>query len=733
MIRKLKRLNYPLALGIFFSAAIIALAIFGPDLAPQNPMKENYSLIANGKMRQPPYPPFSVEGYYLGTDRFGRDLLSRILWGVRPTISMVAIIAAVRLILALIIGMIAGWSKGRLGRWIDSLISAAGSLPVLIVALIAITAVGIEDGIPVFIFGLALTGWAETAHLVAQETRRVSAQTYIEVSEALGASNLRIMLTHVLRQILPLIWMLLAFEMSATLIVVAELGFLGYYIGGGVWIEVQDFQAFNAAGLPELGQLLSTALVNLTQPLPLVVTGSVLFFAVLGFNLLGEGLRRELSPEQTHSQGMYPALEKFADWFDQSIQPLITKRNLIIAAGAGAIISIMIIAQTWKPAQQTPSTSETPGIAIAGDHLWASERRDAQGSRWVPYAGPAAPQLLWQTHDAEKFSGGPVITADGTIIVAGDPKILLAYSPSGSLIWKFDLPVDPYGTPALDHNGNIFIADMEGGLTKLTPRGELIWHYTPKEIKEASAGPIVAQNGSIFYPRAYTLEAVSPEGNALWSRYISSNYMTQPARLSAQESFVFVKNYALSSQGGAPQNTDALLSLSPSHIYTDPDIFIGADKLSYIRVGHGAAGWHSSQEGFVIDDYISWDGQNAQALFPYDAGITPQKIVWLFYRGSYSLAQIIWIDANTKAIIGTNDFRFYNAAILAIDSNDHAFLCAPIPAGNHCVAFNARQAKALWELDTPASDTFTGGAIIPGKMIITTRDGFVFVYGDQTP
>lgn len=80
---------------------------------------------------------------------------------------------------------------------------------------------------------------------------------------------------------MSLVWALLAFaEISSTLLVTAELGFLEIYIGGEVWIEVFDFRAVNVAGLPELGQMLATALVKISDPSAMLVIGSFIFMGV---------------------------------------------------------------------------------------------------------------------------------------------------------------------------------------------------------------------------------------------------------------------------------------------------------------------------------------------------------------------------------------------------------------------------------------------------------------------
>ena len=237
----------------------------------------------------PPLPPFQFAEYLFGTDQFGRDLLSRILWAVQPTLVMVVTVALFRLFLGTLIGLAAGWTTGALGHWLDVLITGALAVPVFIVALGAIALLGAEIGIMAFVIGFSINGWSETARIVRTQTQSIRKNLFVEAAQALGASQGRVIFGHVLRQIMPMIWMLLAFEISNTLMITAGLGFLGYYIGGDVWIEVGDFVSRRVSGMPELGQMLATSWTYLTKPWPMVITGTVIFITVLGFNLLGEG------------------------------------------------------------------------------------------------------------------------------------------------------------------------------------------------------------------------------------------------------------------------------------------------------------------------------------------------------------------------------------------------------------------------------------------------------------
>ncbi len=316
--------NWPLIVGFGLVMLIAIFAIIGPNIAPKDPAEESNISMIEGQWYVPPFD-IGTPGYPLGSDRFGRDNYSRLLWGIRPTMIMVLVVAVVRLFLGVIIGLSAGWFTGKSGRVLNSLIQVALALPVLLVALGAIAIVGVELGIWAFIIGLSLTGWVDTALQVREQTRIVKNQVYVEAAGAIGASNQQILSNHILKQITPMLLMLFAFEVSSTLMLTAGLGFLGYYIGGDVWVETDDFVARRISGAPELGQMLATSWLTLTKPWALVAVGTTVFITVLGFNLIGEGLRQNIGFHKVHRKNSISEIRiKSGLWFDNYIwHPLI--------------------------------------------------------------------------------------------------------------------------------------------------------------------------------------------------------------------------------------------------------------------------------------------------------------------------------------------------------------------------------------------------------------------------
>ena len=738
-----KKINRSLIIGLIMVGMVVFLAVAGPLIAPKDPMQVNYALSANGKIHSPPYAPLEVKGYILGTDNYGRDMLSRILAGIRPTLFTVALVAFIRLMVALIIGLAAGWTSNMKSGKLDSLISIAVSLPVLIVALITISAIGSQKGLWVFLIGLTVTGWADTSHLVSQKTKEVKSQTYIDISRSLGASTPRILITHVVPQILPMIWMMMAYEVSSTLLVLAELGFLGYYVGGGVLIPVDDWKNINVIGLPELGQILSTSLKNLTAPLVLVVTGTVIFFIILGFNLLGNGLRQDLELTQVRSNLRIPLLSRIYEWVQWELFSEIRawlKKRVVLGILIGMVL-FLAGGSIWWFVRTHADEQTALRMSASGNQTWESERGNAQGTRFVPFFGPRESNVLWKQKPADKFIGGPVVAENGTVYVVGEPGTLFSYHPDGSLAWDIPLNIPPVGTPALSAQGNILIADDKGGLSSYSPEGKLLWQFAPTSGRMATSGPIVGKNGNAYYTRLDTVQAVTSSGIPLWNTYVSDTVLDNiEPRLSPQEDILLINKAVVLVSSGSRLTTDVFTNSDQVNMYSDPFFFVGADGNLYFRTGHAAIQWKFVNGGYSIGKTFILDVRDPQALYPSEAGVNGHGLLWFFYPYLEDVAQVIWIDTITGTVQSKGYIPSFDAQIIGNDAEDIMYLCE-IQGAPACYGLKPGDEKYSWEVHMPqgqASSDISGvqiwGALAPGRLYVTTQDGYLYALGDaQAP
>ncbi len=728
------RRNWPLILGMVIVALVIYLAANGHRLAAQDPLKENFIVQnpATGKFIKPPLPAFLLSDFPLGSDQYGRDILSQLLWGVRPTLTLVLLVAALRLVIGTAIGLMSGWSEKFLGRALDALISAALAAPVLFVALCLIAAVGIKWGVGAFVVGLSATGWAEVARLVREQTRGAKSQPFVESARALGASDGDILLRHILPQILPMLWMLLAFEISSTLLVTAGLGFLGYFTNS-VWIPLGDWSGIRASGKPELGQMLATASQNAqTQPWGMFAAGTMIFMMVLGFNLLGEGLRRQLVPQRRRPTLTNQLLDTVTGviedrWFDP-LSPW--RRNLAYGVALGGLLTI-IGGGAWGLWQTESAKLAHTTITVPGGHFWASELHDAQGTAWTEIAGPASGAIQWTFTDEAGFPGGPVVAADGTVYVAANSRTLYALNPDGSTRWKADLPAAPWGAPALTVDGDIIVLTHEGWVNDFTPQGQVRWAVQPEQKVLPLTSPVIDGNGTIYYTSEMSFIAVTLDGVVQWKKPIPTySYVAPVLRLSADEQFVFFEDIAVDARTGG-------ISFSETKDILDKYV-IGTDGGLYLRQQSGMLRVKETEQGAEISEFARWD---ARALglgfrFPREAGLTPDGRVWVLYASDFEFAKLVWLDQNKQPLSPT-DYPYRPSRLIGFDENATAYLCGlrfesrvggGRSSGGQCQAHRPGAGETVWETDL--AGTPSGGALAPGRLYVTTTEGMVYAIGE---
>ena len=256
--------------GLAIVALLLIAALGAPWLAPFDPAKQ--SLI---EKRAKPGGKF-----LLGADEFGRDILSRVIYGSRVALIVSVLSVAVALSLGLTLGCLAGF----LGGWTDVLVMRATEVllafPYLLLAIAVVSALG--PG--VFNTTLAVGIWgAPTVIRVVRGAVLVARETeYVSAARALGATALRVLTRHVLRNVLPTVIVYSTLFMANAILVEAALSFLG--------LGVQP-------PTPSWGLMVSTGRdLLLVAPHVATIPGLAILVAVLGFNLLGDGLRDALDP-----------------------------------------------------------------------------------------------------------------------------------------------------------------------------------------------------------------------------------------------------------------------------------------------------------------------------------------------------------------------------------------------------------------------------------------------------
>ncbi|MEM9071511.1 MAG: ABC transporter permease [Myxococcota bacterium] len=269
--------------GALAGAVLVALvtltAILGPILAPHDPNEQQRETLINDEFE--PAAPFEVEGHWLGADSTGRDELSRLLWGGGISM-MVAYLATA---LAIFIGMVAGITSGYFGGWIDfgwmRLVDLLLSLPFLLIA-IAIQGVVEDPSLFFLILLLALLSWTRLARVTRSKVLQVRELEYIQAALALGMSHTRVLLRHVLPNVLGPIIVLGTTLVARMIIFESALSFLG------LGVDPPD---------ASWGSMLNEGRQQLAYPRLMLFPATLIVMTVFGFNLLGDGLRDAFDPK----------------------------------------------------------------------------------------------------------------------------------------------------------------------------------------------------------------------------------------------------------------------------------------------------------------------------------------------------------------------------------------------------------------------------------------------------
>ena len=273
---------------------LAVLVVFGKNLSAANPYMTTGIKIIEGVVQGPPFQPSSV--FPWGSDLVGRDMQALVMWGARQTLVMAVFGMLARLVLGTILGMLAGWWQNSwIDRAVQAFISVWAAFPVTLFAMILILGIGIQYGMGVFIVTLCVVGWGEIAQTVRAEVISQKPSQHIEAARALGAGSGTILFRHILPHLWKGLLVSSALEMAAVLMLLAELGYLNIFLGGGFRVEISAETTYAYSDVPEWGALLANVQGWWRSYPWLAWAPGLLFFAsILAFNLLGEGLRRFL-------------------------------------------------------------------------------------------------------------------------------------------------------------------------------------------------------------------------------------------------------------------------------------------------------------------------------------------------------------------------------------------------------------------------------------------------------
>lgn len=261
--------------GLAIFVAIILMAIAAPLFAPQDPEVVSYDLL------QPPSP-----NHLLGTDENGRDELSRLIYASRVTLAVGVTVSLVSVIVGTFIGALAGFYGGTTDTWLSGLINVMLSIPAIPLALV-LGAFMQKDVL--FIIGiLAFLSWAGTARIIRGEFLTLRERDYVTAARAIGASNARLIIRHVLPNAMAAIIVSVTLGVASAVLAESALSYLGYGI---------------QPPTPSWGNMLQNAQTYLrSAPWLAIWPGVLILLTVVSINFMGDGLRDALDPRLTRVQ-----------------------------------------------------------------------------------------------------------------------------------------------------------------------------------------------------------------------------------------------------------------------------------------------------------------------------------------------------------------------------------------------------------------------------------------------
>lgn len=275
--KAISKLNFRIKIGLALILILVVLAVFGPLLAPPGSLKQNSKLSLK--------PP-SVS-HIFGTDLLGRDMFGRVAYGARISLA----VGSLAILVSLGIGLPFGALAGYFGGWFDSLLMRITDIflafPLVLGALVALAALG--SGFINILIVLGILGWPYIARLIRATVVSVKQNDYIAAARALGAGHPRLLLQHVLPNSVSSVLVFAVMNVGTAIMAESVLSFLGV-----------GLQPPNASW----GYLLAESAGRIgVAPWLMYFPGLALTLAVLGFTLIGEGMRAALSPKEKDAFG----------------------------------------------------------------------------------------------------------------------------------------------------------------------------------------------------------------------------------------------------------------------------------------------------------------------------------------------------------------------------------------------------------------------------------------------
>ncbi|CCJ33868.1 MULTISPECIES: ABC transporter permease [Caloramator] len=268
--RRLKKNKLAMG-GLFFVIFITLVAIVGPYLSPYNYYSQDFSIANQG--------PSSA--HWFGTDPFGRDIFTRILYGARISLVVGYAASILNLTIGILYGGISGYFGGRVDNIMMRIVDTLYAIPMLLYVILIMVVIG--AGLKSIIFALAIAYWLSMARIVRAQVLSLKQQEFVLAAKTLGAPHMRIILRHLIPNSMGPIIVTLTLSVPSAIFTEAFLSFIGLGV---------------SAPMASWGVLASEAMETLyIYPYQMLFPALAISLTILAFNFLGDGLRDALDPK----------------------------------------------------------------------------------------------------------------------------------------------------------------------------------------------------------------------------------------------------------------------------------------------------------------------------------------------------------------------------------------------------------------------------------------------------
>jgi len=261
--------NWAAVAGLVIVVLVVLMAILAPLLAPYGAEEIN--------LRARMQPPSGA--HLLGTDELGRDILSRVIWGARPSLMVGVVSVLMASVVGTLLGLVAGYAGGRTDALLMRAMDIILAFPLLLLALVVLSLFG--QSLWNIMVAVAIASIPQYARVVRGSVLSVKGMEYVEAVASLGAGHMRVLFRHILGNVLTPLIVLATVRVAAAITIEAALSFLG----------------FGDPSAATWGNIVATGRPYLTSA-PWIATlgGLIISITVLGLNLLGDGLRDAMDP-----------------------------------------------------------------------------------------------------------------------------------------------------------------------------------------------------------------------------------------------------------------------------------------------------------------------------------------------------------------------------------------------------------------------------------------------------